>query len=64
MNINRTIAISTIVQGYPETMNVFSKFGVQIGGEEENMDKTLEELCLEHALDFEEVVTELYKTTD
>lgn len=64
MNINRSTAISTITQGYPETMNVFSRYGVQIGGEGENMDKTLEQLCLDHALDIEEVITELYKTTD
>lgn len=64
MSVNRSIAISTITQGYPETMDVFSKFGVQIGGDEENMNKTLEQLCLEHALDLEEVITELYKTAD
>ncbi len=64
MSVNRSIAISTIIQGYPETMDVFSRFGVQIGGDEENMNKTLEQLCLEHALDLEEVITELYKTAD
>jgi hypothetical protein len=45
-------------------MNVFSRYGVQIGGEGESIDKTLEQMCLEHALDIEEVISELYRTTD
>lgn len=64
MNITRSTAISSITRGYPETMNVFSRYGVQIGGEGENIDKTLEQMCLEHALDIEEVISELYRTTD
>lgn len=64
MKITKSTTMTTITQGYPETMNILSRFGVRIGGEGETMDKTLEQMCLEHAIDIEEVMTELYKTTD
>ncbi len=64
MKITKTSGVKTITQSYPDSMDVFSRYGVTIDGENDEVDQTLEQLCLKHALDYEEVVTELYKTVE
>lgn len=64
MGIKRSIAITEITQSYPEIMDVFSRYGVQIGVDSENINMTLEQMCLEHALDLDEIILELFKTAD
>lgn len=64
MNISKSTTISSLTKSNPMTMDVFSRFGCQISGDSESTDQTIEQLCLEHALDYDEVVTELYKTLE
>ncbi len=64
MNFTKTTGIMSITKRYPQTMNVFSRYGCNFDKMDDTSEQTLEQLCLEHALDYEEVVTELYKTLE
>lgn len=64
MKIDKNTTIASLLHQYPQTMDILSRFGLHASTDNDKEHRTLEQASLDHALNMEELMSELYKRID